>query len=604
MLEHEPDQQFARSIELRDQALAEATSGLSLQPSLVPFVYEPLDHEADSIRVLEVLPGSNSSLIQCRMRHTTIKETRYTCLSYTWQPSSPEREISVNGYSLVVGDNLYQFLSAFRTYQGQNSNRSLWIDAICMNQSDLTEKNHQVRQMGAIFQKAAEVLVWLGLLKDDMLLFLEGLDERHIQLFDLVPSEPDTESTIRGTGADAFRKRFGTMQERKWFLKLKSTEFCSLPYWNRVWIAQELLMPLDEEVYIFSGTNCYNFHMVGTQLDRINPRHEDGTRFLTVRYYDWRVDRHRIGSRAGASLPTILTHFAGGQCYDKRDRIFALLSLAKSVPHIEVDYALDSTALLQDVLEKFMDGNPLDVLLLFGATLIQALEIRQPPMDGTEHRYLSIHSKLQIHRTASKAIGSPVWSKAILELQDSSGQIGKDQDYVPCMFLGIFDAGNVHVFEYVVEENENEVTVRYARAHEYVRDRSRKEKNSSKVSYFCGPFVEHETVAAPLLSAWSIPAFKIVEDISLDQSLLAKSAVLQNPLLQAAKRRMSRRVSWGGSAAARLRSRYAISPGVPDSNMKRILDALQDPLGPKDERLDLSDGGDWLTRWLTRSSRK
>jgi hypothetical protein len=531
MLDHDTNQQFACSIELRDQALAEATSGLSLQPPLVPFVYEPLDHEADSIRVLEVLPGSDSSLIQCRMRHTTIKRTRYTCLSYTWQPSSPEREISVNGCSLVVGDNLYQFLRALWTYQGQTSNRSLWIDAICMNQLDLTEKNHQVRQMGAIYQKADEVLVWLGLLKDDMLLFLENLDEKHIQLFDSVSSEPDTESTTRGTGVDAFRKRFGTLEERKSFLKLKSTDFCSLPYWNRIWIAQELLMPLVEEVYIFSGTNCYNFHTVGTQLDRINPRREDGTRFLTVTYHDWRMIRHRSGSRAEASLPAILAYFAQGQCYDKRYRIFALLSLAKKIPHIDIDYGLDSTALLRDVLEKFMDGNHLNVLLLFGARLIQALEIRQHPMDGTDYRYFSndesdikamVHSKLQIHRTSSNAIGSPVWSKAILELHDPSRPKNKDHRYVSCIFIGIFDAGNVHVLEYVVEEKANEVLVKYARAHEYVRGRSCEAK-----TYFCGPFVMHETVARPLLSAWSIPAFKIVEDNSLGKSLPTKSPVLQ-----------------------------------------------------------------------------
>jgi hypothetical protein len=38
----------------------------------------------------------------------------------------------------------------------------LWVDALCINQEDTTERNHQVMQMGAIYEKAKRVVVWLG----------------------------------------------------------------------------------------------------------------------------------------------------------------------------------------------------------------------------------------------------------------------------------------------------------------------------------------------------------------------------------------------------------------------------------------------------------
>ena len=38
----------------------------------------------------------------------------------------------------------------------------LWIDSICINQSDLAEKSSQVNLMRRIYRKAKRVIVWLG----------------------------------------------------------------------------------------------------------------------------------------------------------------------------------------------------------------------------------------------------------------------------------------------------------------------------------------------------------------------------------------------------------------------------------------------------------
>lgn len=39
---------------------------------------------------------------------------------------------------------------------------TLWIDAICINQEDIEERNEQVHYMHKIYHTAAEVLIWLG----------------------------------------------------------------------------------------------------------------------------------------------------------------------------------------------------------------------------------------------------------------------------------------------------------------------------------------------------------------------------------------------------------------------------------------------------------
>jgi hypothetical protein len=41
------------------------------------------------------------------------------------------------------------------------------VDALCINQSDFNEKNHQVKLMQSIYSKAFAVIVWLGDAADD-----------------------------------------------------------------------------------------------------------------------------------------------------------------------------------------------------------------------------------------------------------------------------------------------------------------------------------------------------------------------------------------------------------------------------------------------------
>lgn len=39
----------------------------------------------------------------------------------------------------------------------------IWVDAICVNQSNEKEKNQRVRAMGKVYSNAVEVSAWLGL---------------------------------------------------------------------------------------------------------------------------------------------------------------------------------------------------------------------------------------------------------------------------------------------------------------------------------------------------------------------------------------------------------------------------------------------------------
>jgi hypothetical protein len=106
------------------------------------FVHEALDLTQPSIRLLHILPGQGKDLVQCTLE--TVRRNdwpSYVCLSYTWGEPQPLHTILVNGRPLGVRSNLYNFLRLARKL---NIKQRLWIDAVCIDQENVLERNHQV----------------------------------------------------------------------------------------------------------------------------------------------------------------------------------------------------------------------------------------------------------------------------------------------------------------------------------------------------------------------------------------------------------------------------------------------------------------------------
>lgn len=137
------------------------------------FKHQSLKDPETSIRLLRILPGAgDTKIIQCGLTQAPLASKPYYCLSYTWSPDKPRHQILINGASFQVGDNLWQFLRAAR-FRGLSL--PLWIDAICINQTDREEKNRQVKRMRDIYGCSERTLIWLGSLSKSVLLFLTDI---------------------------------------------------------------------------------------------------------------------------------------------------------------------------------------------------------------------------------------------------------------------------------------------------------------------------------------------------------------------------------------------------------------------------------------------
>jgi len=136
---------------------------VSIYPSTSDtFIYTALEDPTQDGRLITLYPSAADGSIVCDMMDVKIASMpnfRYEALSYVWGPENPTREIHINGKTKCVRENLWLALRHLRL---SDKTRVLWVDAICINQESIEERNHQVQRMGEIYGRASTVLIWLG----------------------------------------------------------------------------------------------------------------------------------------------------------------------------------------------------------------------------------------------------------------------------------------------------------------------------------------------------------------------------------------------------------------------------------------------------------
>lgn len=91
----------------------------------------------------------------------------YFALSYNRGDSARTETIILNGEPFQVTKNLYTALDKIRTIEIFNTRYMLWVDAICINQEDLQERNLQVQRMRHIYKQGVITYAWLGQKADE-----------------------------------------------------------------------------------------------------------------------------------------------------------------------------------------------------------------------------------------------------------------------------------------------------------------------------------------------------------------------------------------------------------------------------------------------------
>ncbi|USP76305.1 hypothetical protein yc1106_03579 [Curvularia clavata] len=227
-----------------------------------PDFYHPLAPKF--IRIFELEAGEFSDPISGRLVSQAIDAEPYEAISYVWGNPRKRRNITIDGATLSVTENLHGALTVFRHRLVAGSSdepdtgkapaqrqpvRRLWVDAVCINQEDLQERLSQVKLMSYIYAGARRVLSWLGWeesevgrwLTQDAIRFIHdfmedpeaGLRDARILLHHDYLADPTADVAHL---SEEDRLRFDE-QAYKWEAV---RYFFEIEYFHRAWIVQEL----------------------------------------------------------------------------------------------------------------------------------------------------------------------------------------------------------------------------------------------------------------------------------------------------------------------------------------------------------------------------
>ena len=324
--------------------------------------YSNIDQTKDDIRVVEILPELSNGIINCRLHHVALSST-HVCLSYTWGSSQKPQQVLINGNTVAIGNNLYQFLGAVRL---SRVHELIWNDAICINQDNADERNHQVQLMGRIYGDAKQVLIWLVGESSECedLLHLIGREDRSTSTCLPCARARLKINELQSHPVDRIETSFRAMNH-----------ICRLAYWNRTWTLQEFVLARKMRLmYSSTEADIEDFEIFFAEWTKSGysypPRHMQTIgSFERVKAYCEERLRHRQSRHSRVSLPSLLYAFHGNMCPDQQDRIYAMPSLVKGGNEFQIDYREPAIELLFRTI-YFCKPRTLQELARLSSTLI------------------------------------------------------------------------------------------------------------------------------------------------------------------------------------------------------------------------------------------
>ncbi|KAI9869595.1 MAG: hypothetical protein M1830_005317, partial [Pleopsidium flavum] len=234
---------------------------------------------------------------------------------------------------------------------------TIWVDQLCIDQSNVEERNHQVRLMGRIYGKAQNVVVWLGDEDDNSragLKLARKILGLAVKTPDIVLQGDNLESLgLPGRNSKEWRA-LGAFLRRPWF--------------KRVWVIQEVVMSSkavvmcgqeslqwDEMVKLALRVNFAINIMSFAGADTAAGRPSQVVLFLI----ELRDSRRRGNSE---DFFRLLCWCRSCEATDPRDKIYALLGLGQY--DIAPDYSKSAAEVYMDLavyhLFQIMPGGPMN----------------------------------------------------------------------------------------------------------------------------------------------------------------------------------------------------------------------------------------------------
>ncbi|KAF5879651.1 putative heterokaryon incompatibility protein [Botrytis fragariae] len=297
---------------------------------------QPLSLSNREIRILILQPLSQGTPIQCTVETISLlSHPSYEALSYVWGDASIRQTITFNDTPFSVTQNLAIALHHLRL---PLKPRRLWVDAICINQSDIKERNEQVTLMGEIYSLAKPALVWLGET-------FEGCKEA----FDLMSKIAiASEDEIIEEESQTLFSFYIELVKKEWFTRLWTIQELALADQEPLvgcgftWTTWSVLSKVWQKVAMIEFTKMGMVMMeCGDENENANKTAvSQGVRTSTIKIDLLNNLRTAVTDKKGEDLRDLLLNTVTSKATEPKDRIYGLLGMMSSSDRkaITVDY--------------------------------------------------------------------------------------------------------------------------------------------------------------------------------------------------------------------------------------------------------------------------
>ncbi|RYP61407.1 hypothetical protein DL769_007730 [Monosporascus sp. CRB-8-3] len=341
---------------------------------MTTYQYSPLSTEEFEIRLLNLQPGGFSDPIRVTLKHTVIPLSSrwsrgirvpndseaeshqhpaypsFEALSYAWGSIDNPKPIILDGAAdgantIMVTENLDV---ALRHLRRTGENRTLWIDAICIDQNNVAERGHQVSMMPNVYARASQVLIWLGPEEDDsdhamglldylgrrVVVDIAELELRPSDLGRIEPELADSRVPLRYSERDT--RAIGLFFNRPWF--------------ERLWVRQEVYASTHASLQC--GYMLIDWRHFESAVWAISQKCSiSGTEPQFFSYGMGLAEKIVFAVHFGYNHEVLRWSSQGLKCTDPRDFIYAiqcLFELDDPLLGIKPDYSIEPTKLFID----------------------------------------------------------------------------------------------------------------------------------------------------------------------------------------------------------------------------------------------------------------
>lgn len=318
---------------------------------------------------------SSSEPLVCHLFTTTLAEDGnstlidFEALSYVWGHDIPDHRIRLNGSLFYIRSNLAAALRvmanrlARQNQTDSSATKLLWIDAMCINQDDNTEKSVQVQSIQSIYYKAQCVIIWINSpgtsgeerrRQEETTTTIRKFSRFHkagvntTEIVQYLDGPADKDSNLA----------FQVIHSKSHWPHL--VKFFDQDWWRRVWVRQEIAM--SRRASVLYGESTVDWEDVATLSHWLIVFTTD----LDAKTLQW-GGAHQSGAYSGEDLQyfrktlqkggnldfqTMLIHARSCEATNPLDRVFAILGMVQNHIEMPIDYHMSVAEVAKQTFQR------------------------------------------------------------------------------------------------------------------------------------------------------------------------------------------------------------------------------------------------------------